>query len=73
MILANAKEFLGHGVIVLMAGKGQAEALYGPGDEQRRNIVLRGIERSDQAFHAMAAQIAHQRAQPVVVMCIEKG
>ena len=54
-------------VIVLVAGKGQAEALDGPRHEQGRDVVLRGVERLDQRFHAMAAEVAHQRAERLVV------
>ena len=61
------------GVIVLVAGEGQAEALDRPGDEQGRHVVLRGVERLDQDLHAMAAEVGHQRGQRVVVMGLEEG
>ena len=61
------------GVIVLVTGEGQAEALDRPGDEQSRDIVLRGVERLDQSLHAMAAEVAHQRRQRLVVMGLEEG
>ena len=55
-------------MIVLVAGEGQAEALDRPGDEQGRDIVLRGVESLDQRFHAMAAEIGEQRGERIVVM-----
>ena len=61
------------GVIVLVAGERQAEALDRPGDEQSGNVVLRRVERLRQRFHAMAAKVAHQRRQLVVVMGREEG
>ena len=55
--------FIRPGMIVLVAGEGQAEALDRPGDEQGRDIVLRGVERLDQRLHAMAAKVGEQRRQ----------
>ena len=61
------------GVIVLVAGEGQAEALDRPGDEQGRDVVLRGVERLDQRLHAMAAEVGEQRRERGVVMLLEEG
>ena len=61
------------GMIVLVAGEGQAEALDRPGDEQGRDIVHRRVERLDQRLHAMAAEVAHQRAERFVVEALEEG
>ena len=58
------------GVIVLVAGEGQAEALDRPGDEQGRDVVLRGVERLDQRLHAMAAEVGEQRRQRGIVMLL---
>ena len=60
------------GVIVLVAGEGQAVALDRPGDEQGRDVVLRRVERLDQRFHAMAAEVGEQRRQRGVVMRLEE-
>ena len=60
------------GVIVLVSGEGQAKALDGPGDEQGRDVVLRGVESLDQGLHAMAAKVGHQPAQRVVVVAFEE-
>ena len=59
-------------MIVLVAGKGQAEALDRPGDEQGGHVVLRGIERVDQRVHAVAAEVGEQARQRLVVMRLEK-
>ena len=48
------------GMIVLMAGEGQAVALDRPGNEQGRDVVISGVEGFDQRFHAMAAKVGEQ-------------
>ena len=60
------------GVIVLVAGEGQAEALDRPGDEQGRDVVLRRVERLDQGLHAMAAEVGEQRRERRIVMLLEE-
>ena len=61
------------GMIVLVAGEGQAVALDRPGDEQgRRRRPAARVERLDQAFHAMAAEVGEQRCQRRVVMGLEE-
>ena len=60
------------GVIVLVAGKGQAEALDRPGDEQGRDVVLRGIERFDQRLHAVAAEVGKQLRQRIVGIFLQE-
>ena len=60
------------GMIVLVAGEGQAEALDRPGDEQGRDVVLRGVERRDQRLHAMAAEVGEQGSKRRVVMLLEE-
>ncbi len=60
-------------VIVLVAGEGQAVALDRPGDEEGRNIVLCGVERLDQALHAMAAEVGEQQAERGVIMLLQEG
>ena len=65
--------FIRPGVIVLVAGEGQAVALDRPGDEQGRDVVLRRVERLDQRVHAMAAEVAEQRRQRGIVMRLEEG
>ena len=59
------------GMIVLVAGEGEAEALDRIGDEQSRHVVLRLIERVGQRFQAMAAEIGHQRGERIVVARVE--
>ena len=60
------------GMIVLVAGEGQAEALDRVGDEQGRHVVLRGVERLDQRLHVVAAEIGHQRGERLVVAAVEQ-
>ena len=60
-------------MIVLVAGEREAEPLDRPRDEERRNIVLRRVERLDQRLHAMAAKIGEQRGERGIVMLFEEA
>ena len=61
------------GMIVLVAGEGQAEALDRVGDEQGRHVVLRRRRTPRPAPPCVAAEIGHQRGQRLVVMRVEDG
>ena len=43
-----------------------------PGDEQGRDVVLRRIERFDEQFHAMAAEVAEQGRECRIVIGRQK-
>jgi hypothetical protein len=60
-------------VIVLVTGEGQAEALDRPGDEQGGDVVLGRVERFDERFHAMAAEVGEQRRERLVVIVFDEG
>ena len=51
------------GMVVLVAGERQAEALDGVGDEADRPVVLDLAERLDQRRQVVAGEIGHQAAQ----------
>ena len=55
------------GVIVLMAGQGQAIALHRVGDETDRSVVVDGRESVEHGGQIMAAEIGHQIGQFGVV------
>src|SRR6476659_9089649 len=59
-------------MVVLVAGEGQAVTLDRPGDEQGGYIVLCGVERRDQRFHAMAAEVGEQSRERRIVMRFEE-
>ena len=55
------------GVVVLVAGEGQAEAFYGVADEAGRLVVVGVVEGFEQRRQIMAAEIVHQRGELVVM------
>jgi hypothetical protein len=59
------------GMIVLVACERQPLALDRISDEQGRDVVLRRLERFDQSFHVVAAEVGHQSGQRIVVACVE--
>ena len=50
------------GMVVLVAGEGQAEALDGVGDEHRRHVVGDAAEGLQHRLHVVAGEVGHQRA-----------
>ncbi len=59
------------GVIVLVAGEGQAKALDRVGDEQGRAVVVAAVERLREAFEVVAGEIGHQPVQLVVAALVD--
>ena len=60
------------GVIVLVAGERQAEALDRVGDEADRPIVIDGVERRDDRRQIVAAEIVHQPRQLIVAALFDQ-
>ena len=60
------------GVVVLVAGERQAEALDRVGDEAVRPVVLDAVERLEHAVEVVAAEIGHQARERVVVVLLEQ-
>ena len=54
-------------MVVLVAGEGQAVTLHGVGDEDRRAVVVGRREGLQQVHHVVAAEVAHQRGEFLVV------
>ena len=60
------------GVIVLVAGERQAEALDRIGDEDGRAVMVDRLERFDQARQVMPAEIGHQTREFVVAALVDQ-
>ena len=60
------------GVIVLMPGERQTEALDGVDDETGAVIVGDAVERLQQRFQIMSRQIGHQRRERLIVMLVQQ-
>ncbi len=60
-------------MVVLVAGKRQAEALDGIGDEAGRQIVLDGMEGLEHGRHVVTGEVGHHRLQAGIVVGGEEG
>ena len=60
------------GVIVLVAGERQAEALDRVDDEADALVVCHGVEGFEQRLHVVPGQVGHEGGQTVVVMLVEQ-
>ena len=60
------------GVIVLVAGERQAEALDRVGDEAVRPVVRDAVEGLEHGIQIVAAEIGHQPRERRVVMLVEQ-
>ncbi len=59
------------GMIVLMAGEGQAVALDRVGDEAGRDVVVDAVEGLEHRLHVVAGEIGHEGVELVVVELVE--
>ena len=59
------------GVIVLVAGEGQALALDRVGDEAGRRVVVDALEGVEHGLHVVAGEVGHQPVQRGVVVLLE--
>ena len=59
------------GVIVLVAGEGQALALDRVGDEAGRRVVADLLEGVEHGLHVVAGEVGHQPVQAVVLVLLE--
>ena len=60
------------GVVVLVAGERQAEALDGVGDEAVRPVVRDAMEGLEHGIQVVAAEVGHQPRERCVVMLLEQ-
>ena len=60
------------GVVVLVAGERQAEALDGIGDEAVRPVVGDAVEGLEHGLQVVAAEVGHQPRERDVVMLLEQ-